>query len=167
MSEVGGEPHRLTRPAQPRQPVQGGAQHGPHLDPGQMRAQADMRSEATESTSAAARSSMTASSSRTARGVKAAATMRRLREWSGGSWLSIIARTNSRSAGVSGSRIWVAPRWEEKTSGVRRTCLTSACRNTAQKPGPAAQAPTAGSSIRQTGRVARSARNRAYGRPAV
>ncbi|MBI0384008.1 hypothetical protein JBE27_49070 [Streptomyces albiflaviniger] len=82
MSEVGGEPHRLARPPQPRQPVQGGAQHGPHLDPGQTRAQADMQSEP----------------------------------------------DLHRGAG---------------------------------------QAPTAGSPIRQTGRVARNAPNRAYGTPAV
>ncbi|MCQ0016323.1 hypothetical protein [Actinomadura madurae] len=79
-----------------------------------------------------ARSLIVSSRARTARGVKAAATMRRRREWSGGSWLSIIARTKARSSGVSGSRIWVAPRLEEKRSGERRTCFTSACRKTAQ-----------------------------------
>lgn len=89
-------------------------------------------------------------------GVNAAATMRRRREWSGGSWFSIIARTKARSSGVSGSRIWVAPRPEENRSGERRTCLTSACRKTAQKPGPAGQGPTAGSPIQATGDAARS-----------
>jgi hypothetical protein len=40
-------------------------------------------------------------------------------------------------------------------------------RKTAQKPGPAGHAPTAGSSIQQTGRVARASAKSAYGTPAA
>ena len=108
---------------------------------------------ATPPISSSARVSMVSSRARIALGVKASAMILRSRECAGGSWLSIMARANSRSVAVSGSRIWVAPRWDENTSGVRRTCLTSEWVKTAQYPGPAGQGPTAGSSIQHTGAV--------------
>jgi hypothetical protein len=68
---------------------------------------------ATTSTSSTAHARIRLSSRATALGVNALASSPRRREWSGGSWLSIICRTNRSARSSRGSSIWVAPRWEE------------------------------------------------------
>lgn len=55
-----------------------------------------------------------------------------------------------RSSG-SGSRIWVAPRQEEYVAESFSTRTTSACRVTAQNPGPAGQPSTSDSACQATG----------------
>jgi hypothetical protein len=86
------------------------------------------------STSPTAVCSIDAVSAATARGVKERVSIRRSREWSGGSMFSIIRRTHSRSCA---SRTCVAPSQEENVAGSRSTRSTSACRRTSQKPRPA------------------------------
>src|SRR5204863_124802 len=75
---------------------------------------------------------------------------------------SIIRRSTLTSDG-RGSRSMLVPRQEEKSAGVRETCATSACRKTAQKPGPPGNVPGAGSSTQTNGRERRSGATSARG----
>jgi hypothetical protein len=99
-------------------------------------------------------------------GVNALLTIRRSFVWSGGSMLSIIRRSTATSDG-RGSRRKLVPSHEENSSGWRDTCETSACRRTAQKPGPPANAPDGGSSTQTTGPARRISASRSYGMPSL